>query len=406
MVDLSYQGCESDTDTEKGFPWRCKDSQGGWKLRWLVPRLKVRKEEDFSYIRCVFPMMYQLMAVKKTSFPEMEGYKNDEIMHKRKAHIYENTTFGIDEVNVRKKSSITNMDQALKQNMALHSEQSKANIPVRLSLTDITQGSTSSTHQEKGKSVRMKSSRRINFNDIDDEDEYETESKNNRFEGISNEYRDHGDPIFGCESCGALLWHADNSIGNIHANSESYSLCCGQGKVMLPTTLKNPPKLLMDLINRYHPKSTNFIDNIRHYNSIFCSRLWVANKTSREQKDLRSETYSKLAKLASDPDSGVTIRDLFITFTCNPNWLEILRFVAEKGLKSDERPDAITRVFKQKLDSLMKDFKEKCWFGHLRGVRSRLQWWWSGEDGGEGAGKVGGKKGVYNSCLFKRREEG
>ncbi|GKB78135.1 helicase-like protein [Tanacetum coccineum] len=87
----------------------------------------------------------------------------------------------------------------------------------------------------------------------------------------------------------------------------------------------------------------------------------------REQKDLRSDTYSNLAKLAADLDSGVTIRDLFITFTCNPNWPEIARFVAEKVLKSHDRPDVITRVFKQKLDSLMKDFKEKRWFGRLRG---------------------------------------
>ncbi|GKF80829.1 hypothetical protein Tco_0239431, partial [Tanacetum coccineum] len=86
----------------------------------------------------------------------------------------------------------------------------------------------------------MKSSRRINFNDTDDEDEDEdeVESQSNPFEGISNEYRDHGDPIFGCESCGALLWHAESSIRNTHANSESYSLCCGRGKVMLPTALK------------------------------------------------------------------------------------------------------------------------------------------------------------------------
>ncbi|GJT67084.1 hypothetical protein Tco_1018564 [Tanacetum coccineum] len=95
------------------------------------------------------------------------------------------------------------------------------------------------------------------------------------------------------------------------------------------------------------------------------------------KKDLRSETYFNLAKLAADPDSGVTIRgkkvvlpssytgsprymmqnyldamticknlrypDLFITFTCNPNWPEIARFVAEKGLKYDDRPDIITR---------------------------------------------------------------
>ncbi|GJW18496.1 hypothetical protein Tco_0025932 [Tanacetum coccineum] len=72
MIDLSYQECKPDTDTENGSSWRCKDSQGGWKLRWLVPRLKVRNGEDFSYFECMLPLKYQLMVVNKTSFPEIE----------------------------------------------------------------------------------------------------------------------------------------------------------------------------------------------------------------------------------------------------------------------------------------------------------------------------------------------
>ncbi|GJT39616.1 hypothetical protein Tco_0939481 [Tanacetum coccineum] len=39
----------------------------------IVPRLKMRNGEEFSYIRCVLPMMYQLVSMKKTSFPEMES---------------------------------------------------------------------------------------------------------------------------------------------------------------------------------------------------------------------------------------------------------------------------------------------------------------------------------------------
>ncbi|GJS91564.1 ATP-dependent DNA helicase PIF1-like protein [Tanacetum coccineum] len=109
-------------------------------------------------------------------------------------------------------------------------------------------------------------------------------------------------------------------------------------------------------------------DRPKVYSMILNSRRLKPSYIRREQKYLRSETYSKLAKLAADPDSGVTIRDLFITFTCNPNWPKIARFVAEKGLKSEDRPDVITRVFKQKLGSLMKDFKEKRWFGRLRGA--------------------------------------
>ncbi|GJZ48131.1 hypothetical protein Tco_0601963 [Tanacetum coccineum] len=122
----------------------------------------------------------------------------------------------------------------------------------------------------------------------------------------------------------------------------------------------------------------------------------------KQQKDLRSETYSKLASLAQDPESGVTLRgkkvvlpssftgsprymmqnyldamtvckfygypDLFITFTCNPNWPEIAREVSKKGLKPEDRPDVITRVFKIKLDSLIKEFKDERTFGRVRGV--------------------------------------
>ncbi|GJR15905.1 DNA helicase PIF1, ATP-dependent [Tanacetum coccineum] len=122
----------------------------------------------------------------------------------------------------------------------------------------------------------------------------------------------------------------------------------------------------------------------------------------KKQKDLRSETYSKLAKLAEDPNSGVQLRgkkvllpssftgsprymmqnyldamtickfygypDLFITFTCNPNWPEISRFTSERGLKSEDRPDIVTRVFKMKLDSLMKDLNDGRMFGRVKGA--------------------------------------
>ncbi|GKB34511.1 hypothetical protein Tco_0879453, partial [Tanacetum coccineum] len=122
----------------------------------------------------------------------------------------------------------------------------------------------------------------------------------------------------------------------------------------------------------------------------------------KQQKDLRSETYSKLESLAQDPESGVTLRgkkfvlpssftgsprymmqnyldamtvckfygypDLFITFTCNPNWPEIVREMSKKGLKPEDRPDVITRVFKIKLDNLIKEFKDERTFGRVRGV--------------------------------------
>ncbi|XP_074289034.1 uncharacterized protein LOC141614177 [Silene latifolia] len=60
--------------------------------------------------------------------------------------------------------------------------------------------------------------------------------------------------------------------------------------------------------------------------------------------------------------------DLFITFTCNPKWPEITRFVRNRGLNPEDRPDILSRVFKIKLEELMIDLKERHIFGRVRAV--------------------------------------
>ncbi|CAH9083783.1 unnamed protein product, partial [Cuscuta epithymum] len=60
--------------------------------------------------------------------------------------------------------------------------------------------------------------------------------------------------------------------------------------------------------------------------------------------------------------------DLFITFTCNPKWPEIVRFVEQRNLKPEDRPDIICRVFKMKLDALLNDFRCKKVFGTVKAV--------------------------------------
>ncbi|CAH9106191.1 unnamed protein product, partial [Cuscuta epithymum] len=59
---------------------------------------------------------------------------------------------------------------------------------------------------------------------------------------------------------------------------------------------------------------------------------------------------------------------LFITFTCNPKWPEIIRYVDDKGLNPDDRPDILSRVFKLKLELLIKDLKENKLFGDVKAV--------------------------------------
>ncbi|XP_074263827.1 uncharacterized protein LOC141586483 isoform X1 [Silene latifolia] len=60
--------------------------------------------------------------------------------------------------------------------------------------------------------------------------------------------------------------------------------------------------------------------------------------------------------------------DLFITFTCNPKWPEITRFVQKSNLRPEDRPDILTRLFKLKLEELMRDLKERHLFGRTRAV--------------------------------------
>ena len=54
--------------------------------------------------------------------------------------------------------------------------------------------------------------------------------------------------------------------------------------------------------------------------------------------------------------------DLFITFTCNPNWREITESLLP-GQTPDMRPDIVSRVFRLKLKRLIDDIKKNHIFG-------------------------------------------
>ena len=59
----------------------------------------------------------------------------------------------------------------------------------------------------------------------------------------------------------------------------------------------------------------------------------------------------------------------FITMTCNAEWKEIKRFVRKKGLNAEDRPDVLCRVFKMKLDELIRDLKKGRVFGTIIGCK-------------------------------------
>lgn len=61
--------------------------------------------------------------------------------------------------------------------------------------------------------------------------------------------------------------------------------------------------------------------------------------------------------------------DLFLTFTCNAKWKEFQEALSMiPGQKIEDRPDLLARVFKMKLDALLKYLKSQRYFGKVEAV--------------------------------------
>ncbi|XP_072088352.1 uncharacterized protein [Arachis hypogaea] len=60
--------------------------------------------------------------------------------------------------------------------------------------------------------------------------------------------------------------------------------------------------------------------------------------------------------------------DLFLTLTCNPKWPEIVDHLSTRGLKAEDRPGIVCRMFKMKLDSFIKDLRVNMLFGRVVAV--------------------------------------
>ncbi|KAF7831674.1 hypothetical protein G2W53_014007 [Senna tora] len=58
--------------------------------------------------------------------------------------------------------------------------------------------------------------------------------------------------------------------------------------------------------------------------------------------------------------------DLFITFTCNPKWPELDRLLNQLGCKTEDPPDLVSRIFKIKLNKLVRDITKDMLFGKCR----------------------------------------
>jgi hypothetical protein len=60
------------------------------------------------------------------------------------------------------------------------------------------------------------------------------------------------------------------------------------------------------------------------------------------------------------------ISNVFFTFTCNPNWQEIIAELEPNQTASDP-PDLVARVFQMKVNALLKRVAKIGWFAKVIG---------------------------------------
>ncbi|GKD94931.1 hypothetical protein Tco_1374768 [Tanacetum coccineum] len=213
----------------------------------------------------------------------------------------------------------------------------------------------------KGKLIMRQSARRINF--TEDVPAVGKNAKQKKY------YIDHGDPTFECPTYGALLWYTESIRGATNTSSDSYSLCCGRGKVRLTNEVREPPPLLKALITKTHPKSASFIDNIMRYNSMFSFTSMGGKQDNSVNVGrgpycyrLHGENYHLAGSLLPQVGKPAKFAQLYIFDTDNEieNRIKALSNGESSSSKNNDLDYQLTKDIRDMLDSinpLVKDFR-------------------------------------------------
>ncbi|XP_071717971.1 uncharacterized protein [Rutidosis leptorrhynchoides] len=82
-------------------------------------------------------------------------------------------------------------------------------------------------------------------------------------------YYNQGPPSYKCPTCNSTMWYEERSNKAKKTKRPTFSICCQNGKVLLPK-LNDPPPLLKRLLDYTDPTTSKFREQIRIYNSMFC----------------------------------------------------------------------------------------------------------------------------------------
>jgi hypothetical protein len=132
-----------------------------------------------------------------------------------------------------------------------------------------------------------------------------------------------GLPEFTCTKCFAELWYEERAEKSRNIKDIAFSICCQKGKVDIPL-IKKPPQLLLDLINGHDPRSKNFKENYRAYNSMFAftsmggqANTKINNGGGPPQFILSGQNYHMIGSLLPEQGTTPKFAQLYIYDTQN-----------------------------------------------------------------------------------------
>ena len=144
------------------------------------------------------------------------------------------------------------------------------------------------------------------------------------------------------------------------------------------------------LVDMYAKIETERLNWIRNNQKKLRSEEYVHLKDAMSRADTQIKDFGKMVVLPSSftggarymhertQDAMTYVRhfgrpDLFITFTCNPKWTEIVELL-KQGQKSHDRHDLIARVFHLKVKNIMKLLTKSCIFGNVHCQMYTVEW--------------------------------
>ncbi|XP_057416850.1 uncharacterized protein LOC130711305 [Lotus japonicus] len=184
------------------------------------------------------------------------------------------------------------------------------------------------------------------------------------------------------QHCGATVWLLERAEKSKSRVDPYFSICCARGKISVPY-LKDAPELLLNLLTNNDPRSRNFLDNIRAYNSMFAFTS-IGGKVVSNINDghgppqfiISGQNYHRIGSLLPKEGDAPKFAQLYIYDTKNEVENRLKHFRSGNGNSSID-PELVSDLIKMvddfnRLAQLFRKVRDHVEQGDVENVALRL----------------------------------